>query len=127
MKDKFLIFIPNDENYIEILGHRIDGFESFKAFCEHLKKYAELEETVKTQKAELERLKAELKEDSRVMKQALVLVDEIKKEIAIDIETAKAEAVKEFAERVKSRLITVTYINFDDIIDNLVKEMVGEG
>lgn len=41
--------------------------------------------------------------------------------------TIKAEAVKEFAERLKSRLITVTYMNFDDTIDNLVKEMVGEG
>ncbi|MBQ2389612.1 MAG: hypothetical protein II305_06120 [Clostridia bacterium] len=39
--------------------------------------------------------------------------------------TAKAKAYKEFAERLKSRLITVTYINFDDIINNLLKEMVG--
>ena len=38
---------------------------------------------------------------------------------------AKAEAIQEFAERLKSRLITVTYMNFDDTIDNLVKEMVG--
>lgn len=54
---RFLIDIPADGNYIEILGHRIDGFESFEAFCEHLKKYAELEETVKSQKAEIEALK----------------------------------------------------------------------
>ena len=39
---------------------------------------------------------------------------------------AKAEAIKEFAERLKSRLIAVTYRNFDDTIDNLVKEMVGD-
>ena len=55
-KDRVLIFIPNDANYIEILGHRIDGFESFEAFCEHFKKYVELEETVKAQKAEIKRL-----------------------------------------------------------------------
>ena len=56
-EDKLLIYIPKDGNYIEILGHRIDGFESFEAFCEHLKNYAVLEETVKAQKAEIERLK----------------------------------------------------------------------
>lgn len=55
-KGRTLIDIPADGNYIEILGHRIDGFESFEAFLEHLKKYAVLEETVKTQKAEIERL-----------------------------------------------------------------------
>ena len=43
-----------------------------------------------------------------------------------EIQTAKAEAIKEFAERLKSRLLTVSYMNFDDVIDNLVKEMVGD-
>lgn len=43
------------------------------------------------------------------------------------MDNLKVEAIKEFAERLKSRLITVTYMNFDDTIDNLVKEMVGEG
>ena len=52
-----LIYIPKNANYIEILGHRIDGFDSFEAFCEHLKKYTELEETVKHQTAEISRLK----------------------------------------------------------------------
>ena len=85
---------------------------------------------INRQKAEIERLKAELKEDSRVMKQALVLVDEIKKEIAVDIETAKVEAVKEFAERLKEKeRPTFPLAMVVDIseIDNLVKEMVGEG
>ena len=36
-KGRTLIDIPADGNYIEILGHRIDGFESFEAFLEHLK------------------------------------------------------------------------------------------
>ena len=39
-----LIYIaPPSENYIEILGHKIDGFDSFEAFCEHLNRYAQLE------------------------------------------------------------------------------------
>lgn len=36
---------------------------------------------------------------------------------------ARAEAIKEFAERLKSHLIIYTYINLNDAIDNLVKEM----
>lgn len=42
-KNKNLIYIPADGNYIEILGYKIDGFESFEAFCEHLNKYSKLE------------------------------------------------------------------------------------
>ena len=57
---RLLIDIPADGNYIKILGYRIDGFESFEAFCEYLKNYAVLEETVKRQKAEIESLKAKL-------------------------------------------------------------------
>ena len=57
-KEKVLINIPADGNYIEILGYKIDGFESFEAFCEHLKKCAELEE-------ENNRLKAEAKVKSK--------------------------------------------------------------
>lgn len=60
-KGRTLIDIPADGNYIEILGHRIDGFESFEAFLEHLKKYAELEETVKVQKVEIKRLNGVIK------------------------------------------------------------------
>ena len=37
-ENRTLIFIPNNANYIEILGHKIDGFESFEAFCEYLNK-----------------------------------------------------------------------------------------
>ena len=55
-KARVLINIPTDENYIEILGYKIDGFKSFEAFCEHLKKYAELEEENKYLKDKAEGL-----------------------------------------------------------------------
>ena len=42
--NKNIIYIPADGNYIEILGYKIDGFESFEAFCEHLNNYAKLED-----------------------------------------------------------------------------------
>lgn len=57
--ERCLLFVPNEGNYIEILGYKIDGYDSFEAFCEHLNKYAELEETVNRQKAEIERLRTE--------------------------------------------------------------------
>ena len=56
MAEKMLIDIPKEGNYIEILGHKIDGFDSFESFCEYLKKYAELEETVNRQQEEIEKL-----------------------------------------------------------------------
>ena len=68
--------------------------------------------------AEIERLTAE----RDVMHQDVIAAEEY----AWQCKTAKAEAIKEFAERLKSRLITVTYINFDDIINNLLKEMERE-
>lgn len=55
-KEKVLIYIPADGNYIEILGYKIDGFESFEAFLEHLEKYAEMEEEIKHLKADKEGL-----------------------------------------------------------------------
>lgn len=130
MKDKFLIFAPNDENYIEILGHRIDGFESFEAFCEHLKKYVELEETVKIQKAEIERLEDLNKCYYTSCQQTAKSNHEI-----------KTEAVKEFAERLHEYIngiierhempmfpFSVAFVSgMETKIDNLVKEMVGEG
>lgn len=51
-----IIYIPADGNYIEILGHRIDGFESFEAFCEHLHKYSKLESRCKRFKNTINRL-----------------------------------------------------------------------
>lgn len=50
-ENKCLIYIPKDGNYIEILGYKIDGFDSFEKFCEHLKRYTELEEEMKITRA----------------------------------------------------------------------------
>ena len=97
---------------------------------------ADVLDLINRQKAEIKRLPEELKEDSRVMKQALVLVDEIKKEIAVDIETAKAEAIKEFFEKLKEiasydeiwtgeEEYVYKTIDFDEVKD-LVEEMVGD-
>ena len=85
--------------------------------CEHQIMLYALD-LINRQKAEIERLTAE----RDAMHQDVITAEEY----AWQCKTAKAESIKEFAERLKSRLITVTYINFDDIINNLLKETVGD-
>lgn len=83
--------------------------------CIHFDKLKETLDLINRQKAEIERLTAE----RDAMHQDVIAAEEY----AWQCKIAKAEAYKEFAERLKSRLITVTYINFDDIINSLLKEM----
>lgn len=87
--------------------------------------------------SEVIKMKAELDNARQTMKCIKSENEELKAAgYAVDIKTVRAEAVKEFAERVK-RYIDVghlrppTEICFSEIavvetIDNLVKEMVGE-
>lgn len=119
---KILINIPKDGNYIEILGHRIDGFDSFESFCNYIKKYSEMEETINRKKAEIERLRS-------MNRAKLATIHDLK----IELKTAKSEAIKEFAERLKKDLFykcgDLNYTETCDtrrLIDNLVKEMVGD-
>ena len=85
-KGRELIHIPANAEYIEILGHRIDGYESFEAFLEHLNRYAELEETV-------ERQKAEIGEQDKAILSALKRMGEIREETASEI-FAEIEGLK---------------------------------
>ena len=81
---------------------------------------------IKELKAEVERLKERNKILDLNRRMAL-----LEKEPLYDkIKTAKAEAVKEFAERLKDSFFDNGYespdIDFDYFVDNLVKEMVGD-
>lgn len=42
--EKPIIFIPREGNYIEILGHKIDGYSSFESFLEELKELKDVRE-----------------------------------------------------------------------------------
>ena len=75
-------------------------------------------ELINRQKAEIERLVKGFEEVKKGIEEAKVLV-------AKDIAKAKAEAVKEFAERLKKELSFGKHIQADQI-DNLLKEMVGD-
>lgn len=100
-EDKTLIFIPKDANYIEILGHRIDGYDGFEAFCEHLKKYAELEETVNHLQSENSKLKKSNRNWRRKV-QRLKMKLGIKDLEYSCLERERADDIGEFVEELKS-------------------------
>ena len=76
--------------------------------------------TVEEKRAEIERLHKKVEELSEVLSDS----------IRIRYKEAKSEAVKEFAERLKKVWWDNSYespdVDFDDFVDNLVKEMVGD-
>ena len=89
---------------------------------------------INRQKAEIERLK-ELNADLVALadrrKKAAFSYLKGKMESDIALRTAKAEAIKEFAERLKGKAKPHYFDNCNfavpvDVIDNLVKEMVGD-
>lgn len=52
-EEELIIYIPNGENYIEILGHRIDGYNGFEEFLDELYRLKVMEkeyEKIKEQK-----------------------------------------------------------------------------
>lgn len=94
---------------------------------------------IKRQKAEIENAKAKIKICAEVIERQDTEIEQWKEEankyqklwcIAVDdIETAKAEAYKEFAEKLKEEYCDIVLygkIVTVNTIDNLLKEMVGE-
>lgn len=58
-ENKILMEIPADGSYIDILGHRLDGFDSFESFVEYLKKVAAIEKENEQLKKEIREMKNE--------------------------------------------------------------------
>lgn len=54
-----LIFIPKDKGYIEILGHRIDGFNNLEEFTEYLFKLREFDKEREEMETELRKYRAQ--------------------------------------------------------------------
>lgn len=118
--DKMLIHIPKDRDYIEILGYRIDGFDSFEAFCEHLKKFSDMEDTINRQKAKIEEQKGEIDRLNYIL-QCYALEYGTAADKERFLKPVIAEAVKEFAEWLKVKAPTVNFFWGKDV-DKLVKE-----
>ena len=97
------------------------------------KMIADAIDLINRQKAEIERLQTENEKQKVIMEEMTDLMFLLPFETDYDkaIKTAKAEAVKEFAERLKEKAYfheeygTMVLEDVDDITDNLVKEMVG--
>ena len=77
----------------------------------------------------INRQKAELADNERLNKKVDKLSEVLLDTIKIRYKQAKAEAYKEFAERLKNKWFDEHYdspdVDFDDFIDTLLKEMVG--
>ena len=80
---------------------------------------------INRQKAEIERLETELGFAKAFRKETDAEFSLMHRKYGNMLKTAKAEAVKEFAERLKPRLGFGRYLSYDEL-DNLVKETVGE-
>ena len=96
------------------------------------------EEIIETQKAEIEKLTNHILDVTKMMKAknneleaATAKIERLKKGWTADIietNNIKAEAIKEFAERLKDRVFNPNnkFDWFLDDVDSLVKEMVGD-
>lgn len=73
---------------------------------------------INRQKAEIERL-------SQIIKDSHSICEDCKEKYAEEIEYIKADAVKEFAERVKAKATSDLVVVHINTIDKIVKEMVG--
>jgi hypothetical protein len=120
MLDKCRVDISN-QDIIELINSKNDLINRQQAqLADERAKIEICAETISRQDAEIERLTKCQKEEVEKLMSA---TDKV-------ISEAKAEAIKEFAERLKKRLkgngglYSVTTMNAQ--IDNLVKEMVGE-
>ena len=56
-KPKIIINIPREGNYIEILGHKIDGYNSFESFLEELKELKDVRDKNKELEKEVKQCK----------------------------------------------------------------------
>ena len=130
-KDFLIEQVDGYTDHVETGGERYEFIEK------ELELLKETDNLINRQKAEIERLVKGFEEVKKGIEEAKVLV-------AKDIAKARAEAIKEFAERLKNEIISDTAYGCDtnqhtgyydyqikigdipEYIDNLLKEMVGD-
>ena len=120
---------PNDFGncYANLSGYALDLINRQKAEIERLRKevnlvsiqFQDAQERYEEVQTEIEQWKEEA---NKYQKLWCIAID--------DIEAAKSEIYKEFAEHLKERWSNNYYdspdVDFDEFVDNLLKEMVGE-
>lgn len=130
-----------DKEYMEAFNHcmKVEGCFGCNLYGEgdcHEKLADGINSIINSRQTEIERLQEKNIEDNRLLNDRVIesvnVVSKahLKYEKALEerLKTAKAEARKEFAERLKEKGAYNSYnelIIFEDMIDDLVKEMEG--
>lgn len=129
---------PTNECSAELSGYAIDLVNRKNAKINQLEQnLKEAHIDIKEKQAEIERRKNNLfckvVIDEETMRS---IINEKVQEFELDIKSIKAEAIKEFAERLKDNINDIPrmeygsgdlyYLIGKDFVDNLVKEMVGD-
>ena len=122
-----------DNEIIKYLEQTIDKYNKNEIFVDNIRLDKLSLDLIKRQQAEIERLRSvQLVQANRIAELRSTKFEQINviQNLKQQLITSKSEAVKEFAERLKKVWFDNGYespdVDFEDFIDNLVKEMVGD-
>ena len=122
-----------DSEIIKCLEQAIDKYNKNEIFVDNIRLDKLSLDLIKRQQAEIERLRSvQLVQANRIAKLRSTKFEQINviQNLKQQLITAKSEAGKEFAERLKKVWFDNGYespdVDFEDFVDNLVKEMVGD-
>ena len=122
-----------DNEIIKYLEQTIDKYNKNEIFVDNIRLDKLSLDLIKRQQAEIERLRSvQLVQANRIAELRSTKFEQINviQNLKQQLITSKFEAVKEFAERLKKVWFDNGYespdVDFEDFVDNLVKEMVGD-
>ena len=122
-----------DNEIIKYLEQTIGKYNKNEIFVDNIKLDKLSLDLIKRQQAEIEGLRSvQLVQANRIAELRSTKFEQINviQNLKQQLITSKSEAVKEFAERLKKVWFDNGYespdVDFEDFIDNLVKEMVGD-
>ena len=122
-----------DNEIIKYLEQAIDKYNKNEIFVDNIRLDKLSLDLIKRQQAEIEMLRSvQLVQANRIAELRSTKFEQINviQNLKQQLITSKSEAVKEFAERLKKVWFDNGYespdVDFEDFVDNLVKEMVGD-
>lgn len=122
-----------DNEIIKYLEQTIDKYNKNEIFVDNIRLDKLSLDLIKRQQAEIERLRSvQLVQANRIAELRSTKFEQINviQNLKQQLMTSKSEAVKELAERLKKVWFDNGYespdVDFEDFVDNLVKEMVGD-
>ena len=122
-----------DNEIIKYLEQTIDKYNKNEIFVDNIRLDKLSLDLIKCQQAEIERLRSvQLVQANRIAELRSTKFEQINviQNLKQQLITSKSESVKEFAERLKKVWFDNGYespdVDFEDFVDNLVKEMVGD-